>query len=242
MGHKLNIAIETSGRLGSAAIGRGDDLISEIPFSGHMRHSAELFSTLETLLGQANASVSDIGQVYITAGPGSFTGLRIAVTAAKMLGFAQKTKIIAADTMDVIAENISICTKNIEKNFDCICTILDAKKNFFYAGVFDQIDGQWQKCFGTEVVTAQQLLDWLEANGKQNVGLLGEGLVYYAKKFESPLTCLLDEAYWPATAAGLFRVGRRMAKAGSFIEPAALKPKYLRPPDAIVKAGRGIKP
>jgi len=233
MGHDLIIAIETSGRLGSAAIGQGDDFISEIPFSGKMRHGAELFSTVEALLGQAKASACDIGQVYITAGPGSFTGLRIAVTAAKMLGFAQKTKIVAADTMDVIAENFPVSSKNITKKPDCICTILDAKKDFFYAAVFDRFDGQWQKCFGTEIVTSEQLLDWLSENGRHTVGLLGEGLVYYSEKFVSPLTFLLDESCWPATAAGLFRVGRRMAAAAEYTDPLTLTPTYLRPPDAV---------
>jgi len=207
-----------------------------------MRHGAELFSTIEALLGEAKASAGDIGQVYITAGPGSFTGLRIAVTAAKMLGFAQNAKIIAADTMDVIAENLSGYPQENKKIPDCICTVLDAKKDFFYAAVFDRVDGQWQKCFGTEIVTAEQMLNWLTENGKKNVGLLGEGLVFYSKSFASPLTSLLDDSCWPATAGGLFRVGRRMAAAGLFVDPLTLTPTYLRPPDAIQIGERRKKP
>lgn len=235
MGHDLIIAIETSGRLGSAAIGRGDDLISDMPFSGKLRHGAELFSTLEALLRRAEATASDIGQVYITAGPGSFTGLRIAVTAAKMLGFAKNAKIVAADTMDVIAENIPAYAKNNEKIPDCICSVLDAKKDFFYAAVFDRVADQWKKSFGTDIVTSEQMLDWLAENSKKNVGLLGEGMVFYAKKFESSRTFLLDESCWSATAVGLYRVGRRMAKAGLFTDPVVLTPIYLGQPDAVIK-------
>ena len=235
MGHKLAIVIETSGRLGSVGIGKNGNLISEIPFSGHMRHSAELFDALKALLEQADATASDIGQVYITAGPGSFTGLRIAVTAAKMFGFAQESQIVAADTMDVIAENALTYKNSAGQTQDCIATILDAKKNLFYTAVFDRVNDQWQKCFATEIMTAQQLLDWLEANNRKNVGLLGEGLVYYAEKFQSPLTWLMDQSLWSATAAGLYRVGCRMAKQGLFTEPLDLAPKYLRQPDAVVK-------
>jgi tRNA threonylcarbamoyladenosine biosynthesis protein TsaB len=209
-----------------------------MPFSGKMRHGAELFSTIEALLGQVNASAGDISEVFITAGPGSFTGLRIAVTAAKMLGFAQNSKIVAADTMDVIAENIFINSEKNKKIPDCICTVLDAKKDLFYTAVFDRTEDQWQKCFGTEIVTSGQLLNWLSQNGKRNVGLLGEGLVFYSKNFVSPLTFLLDESCWSATAAGLFRVGRRMAAAGLFVDPLALTPTYLRAPDAVVKNGK----
>ena len=238
MSKKLIIAIETSGRVGSAAIGRGDELISEISFSGFMKHSAELFTALEKLLYQASAAADDVEEVYITAGPGSFTGLRIAVTAAKMFYFTQKAQIIATDSMAVIAESASRYTADTGQTVDCIATILDAKKDLFYAAVFDRIDGNWQKCLGTDIFTSEQLLDWLETNKKKNVGLLGEGLVYYAEKFNAPFTHLLGEPYWSATAAGLFRVGRRMAAEKLFADPFALTPKYIRGPDAVVKRPR----
>jgi tRNA threonylcarbamoyladenosine biosynthesis protein TsaB len=238
MSEKLIIAIETSGRVGSVAIGRDNELISETPFSGFMKHSAELLSTLEKLLIRAGATADDIEQVYITAGPGSFTGLRIAVTAAKMFYFTQKAQIIAADSMDVIAESASRYVTDTGQTVDSIATILDAKKDLFFAAVFDQIDGNWQKCLDTQIITAERLLGWLEANGKQSVGLLGEGLVYYVEKFNAPFTHFLDESYWSATAAGLFRVGQRMADEKLFADPFALTPRYIREPDAIVKHPR----
>ncbi len=238
MSKKLIIAIETSGRVGSAAIGRGDELISDVSFSGFMKHSAELFSVLEKLLQEADSTANDIEHVYITTGPGSFTGLRIAVTAAKMFYFTQKAQIIAADTMAVIAESASRYTAETRQTVDCIATILDAKKDLFYAAVFDRVDGNWQKCFDTQIITAEKLLNWLETNKKKNVGLLGEGLVYYAEKFDAPFTHLLDESYWSATAAGLFRVGQRMAAEKQFADPFALTPKYIRGPDAVVKCPR----
>lgn len=235
MSEKMIIAIETSGRSGSVAIGCGGELIAEVPFSGFMKHSAELFGTLEKLLYQANKGPDAVEQVYITGGPGSFTGLRIAVTAAKMFYFTQKTQTVAADSMDVIAENATRYTIDTGHNSDCIATVLDAKKNLFYAAVFDRIDGQWKKCFDTQIVTAEQLLDWLETNGRRNVGVLGEGLLYYSEKFNAPFTHVLDAQYWSATAAGLFQVGRRMADNELFADPFALTPTYIREPDAVVK-------
>ena len=235
MSNKLTIAIETSGRVGSAGIGCGDELIAVIPFSGFMKHSAELFTTLEKLLYQANSGVNEVGQVHITAGPGSFTGLRIAVTAAKMFYFTQKSQIVAADSMDVIAENATRYAADTGKEINCIATILDAKKDIFFAAVFDKIDGNWKKCLNTQAISAENLLQWLQTNNKQSVGLLGEGLVYYADKFKSPLTYLLDEAYWSATAEGLFCVGRQMTNENLFADPYALTPQYIRDADAVEK-------
>lgn len=235
MSGKLIIAIETSGRVGSAAIGRGNELISEISFSGFMKHSAELFTVLEELLHRARATTNDIKEVYITSGPGSFTGLRIAVTASKLLYLTQKAQIVAADSMDVIAENAPRYTADTGQTVDCIATILDAKKDLFFAAVFEQVDGLYNKSLNTQMVTAEQLLDWLKASGKENVGLLGEGLTYYAEKFNAPFTHFLSESYWSATATGLFRVGRRMAVKNQFADPFALTPRYLREPDAVKK-------
>jgi tRNA threonylcarbamoyladenosine biosynthesis protein TsaB len=233
MSEELIITIETSGRAGSAAVGRGKTLISEHVFSGFMRHGAELFPALEALLSKAEATPDQVQHCYITAGPGSFTGLRIAVTAAKMLSFAQSVKIVAADSMDVIAENIN---GHNECKPDCIATILDAKKNLFFAAVFDRVGGQWQKCFDTRMMTAEELLEWLKKNDKHNVGLLGEGLVYYADKFKSPFTYVFDESLWSAKASALLQVGRRMAEKGLFTDPLTLTPNYLRRPDAVVKS------
>ena len=235
MQEKLTIAIETSGRVGSVAIGRGNELISETPFSGFMKHSAELFSVLENLFHRATATADDLEKVYITAGPGSFTGLRIAVTAAKMLYFTQNAQIVAADSMDVIAESVSQYSGEAGQSVDCIATILDAKKDLFYAAVFDRIDGNLKKCLDTQIITAEGLLGWLEANNKKTVGLLGEGLVYYATKFDAPFTHLLEKPYWSATAAGLFRVGCRMSAEKQFADPFALTPTYIRGPDAVAK-------
>ena len=103
----LILAVETSGRLGSVALAQGDKLLSESRFSGPMRHSAEIFPAITGLLSRFNKKPEQIEQVYISAGPGSFTGLRIAVTFAKTLGLANNSKIVAVDTLDCIAANVT---------------------------------------------------------------------------------------------------------------------------------------
>jgi tRNA threonylcarbamoyladenosine biosynthesis protein TsaB len=233
---EISVAIETSGRIGSVAVGRGDTLLAEAGFSGFMKQAAELFPQICTLLDEAGTCAAAIQQVIITAGPGSFTGLRIAVTVAKMLYLAQQARIVAVDSTDVIAENAPDCADDDPtKPVDCVCTILDAKRNQFYASVFERRSTGWTKLFGTETLTAEALLERLGRLKEEKVYLLGEGLVYYADKFEAPFTAILDETYWVPTSGGLFRVGRRLAGRGQFADPMALTPFYIRQPDAIEK-------
>ena len=100
----LILAVETSGRLGSVALAQGNKLLSESHFSGPMRQSAEIFPAITDLLSKFSKKPEQIEQVYISVGPGSFTGLRIAVTLAKTLALANGVKIVTIDTLDVIAD------------------------------------------------------------------------------------------------------------------------------------------
>lgn len=230
---ELILCIETSGRIGSIALGRGSTLLAESAFSGFMKQGAELLPHIQALLDGIKARPCDIGKVFVTAGPGSFTGLRIAVTTAKMLHFSLQVKIVTADSTDVIAENAPVFLDNdTEKPVDCVCTILDAKRNQFYASVFERQSDGWVKIFGTQAVTAEELLCYLEKSGKENVYFLGEGLVYYAQKFKSPFSVILDQKYWAANAGGLFRVGQKLVTQGKFADPYTLTPLYIRKPEA----------
>ncbi|HEX42023.1 MAG TPA: tRNA (adenosine(37)-N6)-threonylcarbamoyltransferase complex dimerization subunit type 1 TsaB [Phycisphaerales bacterium] len=100
------IAIETSSRVGSAALARGGCLLEETTFSAPLRHSAELLPAVRKLLEKHHLGPGDVGQLHLSIGPGSFTGLRIAVAMAKAAALAGSVKIVTVDTLDVIAANV----------------------------------------------------------------------------------------------------------------------------------------
>jgi len=101
----LVLAVETSSRIGSVAIALGEKILAEATFSAPIRHSAEIFPALSNILDRFCRKPDQIDQVHISVGPGSFTGLRIAVTLAKTMHLANAAKIVAVDTLDVIAAN-----------------------------------------------------------------------------------------------------------------------------------------
>ena len=76
----FGLAVETSGRRGSVAVGIGGKILKSSNFSGAMRHSSELFPTIADLVEQTGKKPQEIEHIYVTTGPGSFTGLRIGVT------------------------------------------------------------------------------------------------------------------------------------------------------------------
>lgn len=225
-GKPLALAVETSGRVGSVAVGFGKYLSEEKPFSGNMRHSVELFDTIIELLENVGKSARQIEQIYISLGPGSFTGIRIAVTLAKTMALAKKIKIVAVNTLDALAENVPISIDNDDfSDIRRIGVILDAKRGQFFVAVFQRQDQHWQKIGSDSLMSPSEFI--LEY-GSEPIWLLGEGLLYYADKFKTENIHILDKQYWPATAANIYKLGAELAEQGKFADAETLVPYYFR--------------
>jgi tRNA threonylcarbamoyladenosine biosynthesis protein TsaB len=186
-------------------------------------------------LNKFDKKPDQIEHVYISAGPGSFTGLRIAVTFAKTLALANGAKIVAVDTLDCIAANV-----NPQDNSQRLGAILDAKRGQFFIAVYEKTpdlrpktsDAIWKKILPDSLMTAEDFL--AQFSGKP-ITLAGEGLVFYKDKFAHKNVSVLDEKFWNPSAANIHKLGWELAMNGQFADPLTLTPNYIRGPDAIVK-------
>jgi tRNA threonylcarbamoyladenosine biosynthesis protein TsaB len=254
----LILAVETSSRVGSVALATGERLCAEITFSGPMKHSAEIFPSIITLMERFTRKPHEIEHIYLSIGPGSFTGLRIATTIAKALHLAQGTKIVPVGTLDVIAANVTDCAEQNEAatpshrqaskaSVDRIATILDAKRGQFYVAAYERTtqsrairnaqyaieDAQgsvWRKTQADCLMTAAQFLESF-AGADRPIWLLGDGLLYHKDKFKADGVHFLDDKYWSPRAGKVHLLGRQKAAAGQFADPLTLTPKYLMRPD-----------
>jgi tRNA threonylcarbamoyladenosine biosynthesis protein TsaB len=247
----LILALETSGRAGSVAIALGKKMLGETCFSGPMRHSAEIFPAIQQLLERFSRKPKEIEHIYISIGPGSFTGLRIAAALAKSMHLANgvshpqadETKIIAVDTLDVLAANATDYIKNEKaEGLNKIAAILDAKRSQFFIAAYQNEQGGWKKIMPDCLMTAEQFLENFADNSKSRKGwlappvwLLGEGLVFYKDKFKADGIRFLDEKYWYPRAENVYKLGWQKALAGQFADPLTLQPTYLRKPDVKEK-------
>jgi len=212
-------------------------MLSEAHFSGPMRHSAEIFPAVHKLLVRFSRKPKEIEHIYISVGPGSFTGLRIAVALAKIMHLANAAKIIAVDTLDVIAANATDYIKEEKaKGLTKIATILDAKRGQFFIAAYENEQNRWKKSMPDCLMTAGQFIE--NCGGKsQPVWLLGEGLVYHKDKFKADGIRFLNERYWNPRAEKVYMLGWQKALAGQFADPLTLQPTYLRRPDIKEKSG-----
>ncbi len=233
------VAIETSARLGSVACGEDSEVLIEKEFIGEQRHTDQLLPTLAEVCSEAGWSPQSIDQVYVSAGPGSFTGMRVGITAAKALGLALDVKIVAVPSTDVMVLNASN-TENGPATHDIarIVTIMDAKRGQVYAALYERWDSDqtyvpgFQTLWEPSLMTAQEVLTKVD----RPLAVLGEGLRWHSAAFEgeSEVVCL-PEPLWQPRARNVLRCGWLRAQAGLFTPADQLTPIYVRRPEAVEK-------
>src|SRR4051794_17468734 len=126
------LAIEPSGRIGSIATVRDGIVLCEESFPHGLQHAAQIIPIIDRLTRAQGWTPRDIQTLYLSIGPGSFTGLRIAVTLAKTLAFTTDCKIVAVPTVKVLAENAPPYATNL-------IIVLDAKRGQIFTARFQRL-------------------------------------------------------------------------------------------------------
>ena len=224
MPSQLAIAIETSGRAGSVAVVLDGQVAEQRDFSRGLRHAVEMIPTLDSMLEKMRRRPAEIEEVYVSAGPGSFTGLRVAITFAKTLAMTTGCRIVAVPTVDALARNAAEIAEVRH-----LAVVLDAKRNQVYCGGFDRAEsGELVKVLEACLLDPPELL----ARMARPLHVLGEGLAYHGEAFTAEDVHRLPQEHWPGRAANVAAVGIALAAEGRFAEPDALTPIYIRRPEA----------
>ena len=243
------MAIETSGNIGGVAIARGSELLLERQFIAGRQHASQLLPVMDQLCREVGWQPGDIEHLYLSIGPGSFTGLRIAVACAKALAFAQHVKIVSVPSTEALALNARRATQEEDLKIDYVATILDAKKRQIYAAVFEKCaqpdlrerregiaSDNLDSCVSTfRVITPVTLMmpEQLLNPPLDPLYLLGEGLHKHRSPFSRKGFVLLPEKYWIPQAGNVHACGWQRAQAGLFSQPDQLIPAYMRRPEAV---------
>ena len=215
------LVIETSSRTGSMALAQGPELLVAESFQRNLRHAAELLPAVDRALRRLGWVAGDLDEVYVSAGPGSFTGLRIGITMAKTLAMAHRVRIVAVGSIEVIAANTPAQAKHVG-------VVLDAKRKQVFAGRFEQEDGQMVTRVESCLTDPREFV----ADSPKPMLLLGEGIRYHRQALEATGVQMGGEELWLPKAEMVHRIGYAMARQGRFAEPEGLGPIYLRIPEA----------
>src|SRR5688572_28669723 len=130
------LALETSGRTGSIALVQDGNVLHEEQFPHGLKHAAEIIPMIDRLFRGQGWRPRDLEEIYVSVGPGSFTGLRIGVTLAKTLAFASGVRIVAVSSVRVLVENAPAGAKHV-------IIVLDAKRDQIFTARFEREGDRW---------------------------------------------------------------------------------------------------
>lgn len=163
----LILAFESSARPASVALLRDGSLLSQYSQCSALTHSRTLLPMAEDMLKNAELTIGDVDLFAVAHGPGSFTGVRIGVSAVKGLSFPQNKPCYGISTLEALA-----CCADAS---DCvICPVMDARCQQVYTALFEKKDGDIVRLTEDQPLKLPELAQALEEY-EAPVLLIGDG-------------------------------------------------------------------
>lgn len=173
------LAMDTSTMVMGVAIMEDAKVLGEVITNLKKNHSVRLMPAIDQLLSELELTVTDIDLLAVTKGPGSYTGIRIAVTAAKTLAWANEIPLYSLSSLTLLA-------RNAYRFHGFIVPMIDARRERVYTGIFQMMHGVLQEVIPQQVLPIKDLLE-IVASYKQPVLVLGEDVERYRKHIEAAI-------------------------------------------------------
>ena len=216
------LALETSAKAVSVAVVEDGAVLAAAYQNIGLTHSVTLMPLMDGMLHNAGLTAADMDLIAVAAGPGSFTGLRIGVSAAKGLAWALGLPCCGVSTLETMAENVRMFEGTV------ICA-MDARRQQIYNAVFDCRGGVLTRRCEDRAVALETLADELK-NDTQSKIVVGDGAklcdIYLNAQGISCRMAPPDSRY--QKAAGVALAAERLAQEGQTVTAQTLRPVYLR--------------
>ena len=233
----LILAIDTSTRTGSVALLRDNVVLAEISGYEETPYSSRLFSDLEHLKAEAKFELSQIDVFAVASGPGSFTGLRIGLTAVKAWAEVHGKPIAAISGLEAIAAQSKVIGGDLPVENQIVAPFFDARRGQLFGALYQRRAGNGA---ALELVSEESIL-----SPEEFIGLVEGSMKLGQPTIVSPVPGLLlssldegvlpgirMEAVSPVLAAAVGRLGLDRAKRGDLLDPLQLDANYVRRSDA----------
>ncbi|MCR5174444.1 MAG: tRNA (adenosine(37)-N6)-threonylcarbamoyltransferase complex dimerization subunit type 1 TsaB [Oscillospiraceae bacterium] len=212
------LALESSAKAASVALCDGDRLIAQYRQASGLTHSRTLLAMTEDLLKNTETSMEQIDAFAVAGGPGSFTGIRIGMAAAKGLAWGAGKPLCSVSTLEAMAWHCS-------DDRVTVCPVMDARRSQVYNALFSVGPGGPVRLTEDRAISLEELA---ADAGKSDrpFWFTGDGSALCAARFAeaglpfvlAPEPLRLPDAWGVAAAA----------RKGPFLDPADTEPNYLR--------------
>ncbi len=218
-------AFETSTEWCSVALWIDGEIAGVEERAGHA-HSERVLPILDSLLAAAGISIAQLDAVAFGAGPGSFTGLRIACGVAQGLAFARGLPVIGISSLEAMAE---------ESGATRVVACLDARMREVYYSAIEKTGLRWREAIPAQCVAPASAP---MPPGEGWTGC-GNGISAYEEFFRNRFSCLRPEIHPSAMAVA--RLAAPRFAAGEGLDAALAAPVYVRDKVAFTVAERNSR-
>ena len=235
------LALETSGNaLGVALCSRGQVVFDENVTEG-MIHGRALVPLMQAALASQNLKPADLGAVAVSQGPGSWTGLRIGISAAKAFAWASNLPLVCVPSFEAMALEACGGTLGGPARNGAVLTLRDARSEGFFVAIFDVTDGVPTRLLEECVLKPDAVVEAAKRLGRSALHVCGDAKcleLLAADIRANGWTALPDAANIPGRAVALSGWRRLQSGAGvarTAAEIHAIGPMYLRASDPELK-------
>jgi tRNA threonylcarbamoyladenosine biosynthesis protein TsaB len=229
----LILAVETSTFTGSVALAEASlpegawRIVGETTLHLSETHSSRLMPTIDRLLRQTSRPIQAVQGIAVGLGPGSFTGLRIAVSTVKGLAFSLRVPVVGVPTLDALAHNLPFASP-------LVCPVLDARKKEVYAALFrGDGEGQVRRIGETWVLSPEDLCSRIS----ERTILVGSGAEVYGETFREKLgsrALFASPEFSFPRASTVARLSLPSFQRGQTLDPMTFSPIYVRRSEAEI--------
>jgi len=204
---------------------RDEALAGELFVNIGLTHSQTALPMVEKLLEQTATALGDIDVFAVTTGPGSFTGLRIGISAIKGMAMAMDKPCAGVSTLAALAAGAGLF-------HEYICSAMDARRGQVYTAIFQNIAGGASRVRQDQALSIEALGEEL-AELSSSVLLVGDGAALCFEALEKPsYLSLAPERFLHQRASAVGALAQEVARNGQLVSAGELAPIYLRLPQA----------
>lgn len=238
---KPTLAIETSGAVGSVALLLPDGEVLErevgsplLPGGRPSGHGRMLIPKIEEVLAEAGVAREELGAIAVSLGPGSYTGIRIGVTAAKTLSWALGCELVGVATLEALAREAAAL--GVPEGTRRLVPAVDARRGEVYTGVFVLAGSEVERASEDAAIPPGELARRLDAGDH----VFGSAVPRYGKALAVPEGATTSEGPEVPRAATVARLGAEMLARRETLEAHSAAPVYLRQSEAETKRERAL--
>lgn len=174
------LAIDTSSQVASVAILEDEKLLGEMTINHPRTHSQKLMPIIETLCSSLDLKISDMDRIAVAGGPGSFTGVRIGLSAAKALAHPFNLPVVMISSLKGLAYNLP--------GYDgVVCPVLDARRGEVYTAAFRWQSDSLITMIDDQPMLLSDLLERFKDGHAQRIVFLGDAAEKFKEQIQNEL-------------------------------------------------------